>query len=79
MGEFNSDDHYVYYCGQESLRRNGVDIMVNKRVQNAVLGYYPLTEWPRIPGKMSRKLAAKTKNTRITMSSGTLRPAACRG
>ena len=38
MGEFNSDDHYIYYCGQESLRRNGVDTMVNKRVQNAVLG-----------------------------------------
>ena len=38
MGEFNSDDHYLYYCGQESLRRNGVAIMVNKRVQNAVLG-----------------------------------------
>ena len=38
MGEFNSDDHYIYYCGQESLRRNGVTIMVNKRVQNAVLG-----------------------------------------
>ena len=38
MGEFNSDDHYVYYCVQESLRRNGVAIMVNKRVQNAVLG-----------------------------------------
>ena len=38
MGEFNSDEHYVYYCGQESLRRNGVAIMVNKRVQNAVLG-----------------------------------------
>ena len=38
MGEFNSDDHYMYYCGQESLRRNGVAIMVNKRVQNAVLG-----------------------------------------
>ena len=38
MGEFNSDDHYIYYCGQESLRRNGVDIMVNKRVRNAVLG-----------------------------------------
>ena len=36
MGEFNSDDHYVYYCGQESLRRNGVAIMVNKRVQSAV-------------------------------------------
>ena len=38
MGEFNSDDHYIYYCQQESLRRNGVAIMVNKRVQNAVLG-----------------------------------------
>ena len=37
-GEFNSDDHYIYYCGQESLRRNGVAIMVNKRVRNAVLG-----------------------------------------
>ena len=39
MGEFNSDDHYIYYCRQESLRRNGVAIMVNRRVQNAVLGY----------------------------------------
>ena len=38
MGEFNSDDHYIYYCGQESLRRNGVAIMVNKKVRNAVLG-----------------------------------------
>ena len=38
MGEFNSDDHYIYYCGQESLRRSGAAIMVNKRVQNAVLG-----------------------------------------
>ena len=38
MGEFNSDDHYIYYSGQESLRRSGVAIMVNKRVQNAVLG-----------------------------------------
>ena len=38
MGEFNSDDHYIHYCGQESHRRNGVAIMVNKRVQNAVLG-----------------------------------------
>ena len=37
-GEFNSDDHYIYYCGQESLRRNGVYIIVNKRVRNAVLG-----------------------------------------
>ena len=38
MGEFNSDDHYIYYCGQESLRRTGVAIMANKRVQNAILG-----------------------------------------
>ena len=38
MGEFNSDDHYIYYCGQESLRRNRVAIIVNKRVWNAVLG-----------------------------------------
>ena len=38
MGEFNSDDHYIYYCRQKSLRRNGVAIMVNKRVRNAVLG-----------------------------------------
>ena len=38
MGECNSDDHYIYHCGQESLRRNGVAIIVNKRVQNAVLG-----------------------------------------
>ena len=38
MGEFNSDDHYIYYCGQESLRRNRVALIVNKRVQNAVLG-----------------------------------------
>ena len=38
MGEFNSDDHYIYYCGQESLRRNRVAIIVNKRVRNAVLG-----------------------------------------
>ena len=38
MGEFNSDDYYIYYCGQESLRRNGVAIIVNKRVRIAVLG-----------------------------------------
>ena len=38
MGDFNSDAHYIYYCRQESLRRNGVAIIVNKRVQNAVLG-----------------------------------------
>ena len=39
MGEFNSDDHYIYYCGQESLKINGIAIIVNKRVQNAILGY----------------------------------------
>ena len=39
MGEFNLDDHCIYYCGQESLRRNGVAIMVNKRIQKAVLGF----------------------------------------
>ena len=39
MGEFNSDDHYIYYCGQESLRRNGVALIVNKIVLNPVLGY----------------------------------------
>ena len=38
IGKFNSDDHYIYYCGQESLRRNGIAIIVNKRVRNAVLG-----------------------------------------
>ena len=38
MDKFNSDEHYTYYCGQEPLRRNGVAIMVNKRVQNAILG-----------------------------------------
>ena len=39
MGEFNSDDHYIYYCGQESLRRNGAALIDNKRVQNAILGH----------------------------------------
>ena len=39
MGEFNSDDHYIYYCGQESLRRNEVPVIRNKKAQNAVLGY----------------------------------------
>ena len=39
VGEFNADDHYIHYCGQESLRRNGVALIVNKRIQNAVIGY----------------------------------------
>ena len=52
MGELNSDDHWIYYCGQESLRRNGVGIVVNKRVQNAVLGcnlknYRMICSFPR--------------------------------
>ena len=54
MGEFNSYDHYIYYCGQESLRRNGVAIMVNKRVQNAVLGCTLKNDrmiWVRFQGK----------------------------
>ena len=38
MGKFNSDDHYIYYCGQESLRRHGIALIINKRVQNEVLG-----------------------------------------
>ena len=41
MGEFNSDDHYIYYCGQESLRQKGVALTINKRVQNAVCGCNP--------------------------------------
>ena len=46
MGEFNSDDHYIYYCGQKSLRRNGVALIVNKRVLNSVLGCnLKMTEW----------------------------------
>ena len=39
MGIFNSDDHYIHYCGQESLRRNGAALIINKKVQNSVLGY----------------------------------------
>ena len=39
MGKFNSDDHFIYYCGKESLRRNGVTLIVNKRFQNAVFGH----------------------------------------
>ena len=46
VGEFNSDDHYIYYCGWESLRRNGVAIIVNKRAQNAVLGE---SSWSTVP------------------------------
>ena len=58
MGEFNSDDHYIYYCGQESLRRNGVAIMVNKRVQNAVLdAISKMTEGSLFVSKASHSLS----------------------
>ena len=55
MVEFNSDDHYIYYCGQESLRRKGVALIVNKRVQNAVLGCNLKNE------RMKRLSQSKTK------------------
>ena len=52
MGEFNWDDHYIYYCGQESLRKNGVAIIVNERVQNTVLGCNLKTpEWSQFISK----------------------------
>ena len=58
MGEFNSDDHYIYYCGQESLRRNGVAIMVNKRVRNAVLGCnLKMTEWSLFISKANHSIS----------------------
>ena len=72
MGELNSDDHYIYYCGQESFfgRRNGVVIMVNKRLQNAVLGCNLKSErviWVRFQGKPFRIIVipgyAPTSNT----------------
>ena len=61
MGEFNSGDHYIYYCGQESLRRNGVAIMVNRRVQNAVLGYN-LKKWQNDLSLFSRQTIQYNSN-----------------
>ena len=73
MGEFNSDDHFIYYCGQESLRRNGVAIIVNKRVQHAVLGcnlkndrmisIYFQDKQLNITYQMMRNLMKKHKNS----------------
>ena len=60
MGEFNSDDYYIYYCGQESLRRNGVALKVNKRVQNAVLGCNPKNE-----GMISVRFQSKPFNITV--------------
>ena len=58
MGEFNTDDHYIYYCGQESLRRNGVALIVNKRVQNAVLNAISkTTEWSLFISKASHSIS----------------------
>ena len=58
MGKFNSDDHYIYYCGQEFLRRNGVALIVNKRVWNAVLGYnLKMTEWSLFISKAKHSLS----------------------
>ena len=54
MGEFNSDDHYIYYCGQESLRINGITIMVNKRVQNAIS---KMTEWSLFISKANHSIS----------------------
>ena len=57
MGEFNWGDHYIYYCGQESLRRHGVAIMVNKRVQNAVLGCNLKNEWTLFVSKANHSIS----------------------
>jgi len=58
MGEFNSDDHYICYCGQESLRRNGVALIVNKRVQSAVVGWkLKMTEWSLFDSKVNNSIS----------------------
>ena len=61
MGKFNSDDHYIYYCGQESLRRNGVALKVNKGVQNAVFGY----NLKKTPKMISIHFQGKPVNIRV--------------
>ena len=62
MGEFNLDDHYIYYCRQESLRRNGVAIMVNKRVRNAVLRCnLKMTEWSLFVSKANHSISKLSK------------------
>ena len=57
MGEFNSDDHFIYYCGQESPRRKGVAIIINKRVQNAVLGCNLTTESSLFISKVNHSIS----------------------
>ena len=71
MGEFNSDDHYIYYCEQESLRRNGVALRVNKRVWNAVLGCSSkMTEWSLFVSKAAAA-AAKSLQSCLTLCNPT--------
>ena len=74
MGEFNSDDNYIYYCGQESLRRNGVAIMVKKRVQNAVLGCHLKND-----GMIFVRFQGKPLNITIIQVYGTLKEAEVEG
>ena len=63
MGEFNSDDHYIYYWGQESLRRNGVTMMVNKRVWNAILdAISKMTEWSGFVSKANHSVSQLSKS-----------------
>ena len=74
VGEFNSDDHYIYYCGQESLRRSGVAIIVNKRVRNAVLGCSLKNN-----RKISVRFQGKPLNITIIQVYGTLKEAEVEG
>ena len=62
MGEFNSDDHYIYYCGQESLRRNGVAITDNKRILNAVLGCILKNDRPLLVSKANHSISELAKS-----------------
>ena len=62
MGEFNSDDHYIYYCGQESLRRNGVAIIDNKRILNAVLGCNLENDRPLLVSKANHSISELAKS-----------------
>ena len=64
MGEFNSDDHYIYYCGQESHRRNGVALIISKRVQNVVLGMQP-QKWQYDLGLFPRQMIQHHNNLSI--------------
>ena len=63
MGEFNSDDHYIYHCGQESLRGNGIALIVNRRASNAVLGHnLKMPERSRFLSKANRSVSQRSKS-----------------